>query len=192
MKKIVYLHGFGSSGTSGTVQLLAQLLPEVEIVAPDIPVDPVDALPFLQEFCDKERPDLIIGTSMGGMYAQQMRNFKRICVNPAFNMSTMSKELKTGEHKFFNRRRDNSKTFRITRDIIQHHNQMERRQFDNITAEQKETCWGLFGINDPQVKTYDMFKKHYANAIKFDGGHQLNEKVLKKTLVPLVKEILGL
>ena len=192
MKKIVYLHGFGSSGTSGTVQLLAQLLPEVEIVAPDIPVDPVDALPFLQEFCDKERPDLIIGTSMGGMYAQQMRNFKRICVNPAFNMSTMSKVLKTGEHKFFNRRRDNSKTFRITRDIIQHHNQMERRQFDNITAEQKETCWGLIGINDPQVKTYDMFKKHYANAIKFDGGHQLNEKVLKKTLVPLVKEILGL
>ena len=69
MKKIVYLHGFGSSGTSGTVQLLAQLLPEVEIVAPDIPVDPVDALPFLQEFCDKERPDLIIGTFMGGMYA---------------------------------------------------------------------------------------------------------------------------
>ena len=192
MKKIVYLHGFGSSGTSGTVQLLAQLLPEVEIVAPDIPVDPVDALPFLQEFCDKERPDLIIGTSMGGMYAQQMRNFKRICVNPAFNMSTMSKVLKTGEHKFFNRRRDNSKTFRITRDIIQHHNQMERRQFDNITAEQKETCWGLFGINDPQFKSYDMFKKHYANAIKFDGGHQLNEKVLKKTLVPLVKEILGL
>lgn len=192
MKKIVYLHGFGSSGTSGTVQLLAQLLPEVEIVAPDIPVDPVDALPFLQEFCDKERPDLIIGTSMGGMYAQQMRNFKRICVNPAFNMSTMSKVLKTGEHKFFNRRRDNSKTFRITRDIIQHHNRMERRQFDNITAEQKKTCWGLFGINDPQVKTYDMFKKHYANAIKFDGGHQLNEKVLKKTLVPLVKEILGL
>ena len=190
--KIVYLHGFGSSGTSGTVQLLRQLLPEVEIVAPDIPVDPVEALPYLKSYCEEEKPDLIIGTSMGGMYAQQLRDYKRICVNPAFNMSTMSKVLKTGEHKFFNRRRDNQKTFKITRDIIQHHNQMERQQFKNITDEQRQTCWGFFGINDPMVNTYDVFKKHYPNAIKFEGEHRLNEKVLKKYVLPLVKEILGL
>lgn len=190
--KIVYLHGFGSSGTSGTVQLLRQLLPEVEIVAPDIPVDPVEALPYLKSYCETEKPDLIIGTSMGGMYAQQLRDYKRICVNPAFNMSTMSKVLKTGEHKFFNRRRDNQKTFKITRDIIQHHNQMERQQFKNITDEQRQTCWGFFGINDPMVNTYDVFKKHYPNAIKFEGEHRLNEKVLKKYVLPLVKEILGL
>lgn len=190
--KIVYFHGFGSSGSSGTVQLLAQLLPEVEIVAPDIPVDPAEALPYLKELCAKEQPDLVIGTSMGGMYAQQMRDFKRICVNPAFNMSTMSKVLKTGEHQFFNRRKDNQKTFRITRDIIQHHNQMERQQFKDITPEQKETCWGLFGINDPVVNTYDLFKKHYPNAMKFEGEHRLNEKVLKKVIIPLVKEILGI
>lgn len=190
--KIVYLHGFGSSGTSGTVQLLRQLLPEVDIVAPDIPVDPAEALPFLKSYCETEKPDLIIGTSMGGMYAQQLRDYKRICVNPAFNMSTMSKVLKTGEHKFFNRRQDNQKTFKITRDIIQHHNQIERQQFKNITDEQRQTCWGFFGINDPMVNTYDVFKKHYPNAIKFDGEHRLNEKVLKKYVLPLVKEILGL
>lgn len=190
--KIVYFHGFGSSGTSGTVQLLSQMLPEVEVVAPDIPVDPTEALPFLKDYCDKENPDLIIGTSMGGMYAQQMRKFKRICVNPAFNMSTMSKVLKTGEHKFFNRRRDNQKTFKITRDIIQHYNQMERQQFKNITDEERETCWGFFGINDPTVNNYGLFKKYYPNAIKFEGEHQLNEKALKKSVLPLVKEILGL
>ncbi len=189
--KIVYLHGFGSSGTSGTVQLLSQLLSEAEIVAPDIPVDPAEALPYLRDFCRRENPDLVIGTSMGGMYAQQMRDFKRICVNPAFNMSTMSKVLKTGEHKFFNRRKDNSKTFRITRDIIQHYNQMERQQFKDITPEQEATCWGLFGINDPVVNTYDTFRKHYSNAIKFEGEHRLNEKVLRKVLIPLIREIMG-
>lgn len=190
--KIVYFHGFGSSATSGTVQLLAQLLPEVEVMAPDIPVDPAEALPYLREYCCEHQPDLIIGTSMGGMYAQQMRDYKRICVNPAFNMSTMSKVLKTGEHQFYSRRKDNQKTFRITRDIIQHHNQMERRQFKDITPEQKETCWGLFGINDPTVNTYDMFRKYYPQAIRFEGEHRLNEKVLKKTVIPLVKDILGL
>lgn len=190
--KIVYFHGFASSGTSGTVQLLSLLLPEVEVVAPDIPVDPQEALPYLKEFCAQEQPDLIIGTSMGGMYAQQMRDFKRICVNPSFHMSTMSVAMKTGEHKFLNRRRDNQKTFRITRDIIQHFNQMERQQFKDITPEQKETCWGLFGINDTIVNSYPTFIKHYNKAIRFEGEHRLNEKVLKKAVLPLVKEILGL
>ncbi len=189
--KIVYFHGFGSSGSSGTVQLLGQLMPDAQIVAPDIPVDPVEALPYLKRLCQEEQPDLVVGTSMGGMYAQQMRDFKRICVNPAFNMSTMSKVLKTGEHQFFNRRKDNQKTFRITREIIQHHNQMERQQFKDITPEQRLTCWGLFGINDPTVNTYDLFRKHYPNAIRFEGEHRLNEKVLRKVLIPLIRDIMG-
>ncbi|MGN1213786.1 MAG: YqiA/YcfP family alpha/beta fold hydrolase [Bacteroidaceae bacterium] len=190
--KIVYFHGFGSSGTSGTVLLLTRLLPEVEVKAPDIPVDPAEALPFLKSYCEAEQPDLIIGTSMGGMYAQQMRGFKRICVNPAFNMSKMSKSLKTGEHTFFNRRRDNQKTFRVTKEIIQHYFQMERKQFDGIDDAEREICWGLFGVNDTVVNGYDLFLKYYIKAARFEGEHRLNEKVLKKTVIPLIKEILFL
>ena len=190
--KIIYFHGFASSGASGTVQLLRQMLPEVEIVAPDIPVDPAEGLPFLKEFCQQQQPDLVIGTSMGGMYAHQMRNFKRICVNPALNMSKLSKVLHTGEHHFLNRRKDNQKTFRITRDIIQHFNQMERLQFKDITPEQQQTCWGLFGINDTTVNTYDLFRKYYPQATRFDGEHRLNDKVLRHTVLPLIKEILSL
>lgn len=189
--KIVYFHGFGSSHASGTVELLRNLLPEDEIVAPDIPIDPVDALPYLKEYVATEQPDIIIGTSMGGMYAQMMRGYKRILVNPAFNMSTMSKGLKTGEHRFYNGRYDGAKTFKITRDIIQHHNQMERQQFKDITAEDKELVWGLFGINDPIVKTLDVFKKHYLadHAIRFEGEHQLNDKVIKKVVLPLLEQL---
>lgn len=49
--KIIYFHGYGSSGATGTVESLRKLLPECEIVAPDIPVDPQEALPYLKEFC---------------------------------------------------------------------------------------------------------------------------------------------
>ncbi|MCQ2258526.1 MAG: hypothetical protein MJZ41_11120 [Bacteroidaceae bacterium] len=192
--KIVYFHGFGSSHASGTVEILRKELPEDEIVAPDIPIDPVEALPYLQELCKQENPDLIIGTSMGGMYAQQMRDYRRILVNPAFNMSTMSKGLKTGEHKFFNGRYDGAKTFKITKDIIQHHNQMERQQFKNITAEQKETCWCLVGLRDTTVTNAEaVFKKNYLadHVIRFDGEHQLNDKVIKKVVLPLVEQLRG-
>ena len=46
MRKILYLHGFGSSGASGTVELLrrefwgADAAHRVSVIAPDIPVDP--------------------------------------------------------------------------------------------------------------------------------------------------------
>lgn len=189
--KIIYFHGFGSSHASGTVEMLRNMLADDEIIAPDIPIDPAEALPYLLQLCQAEQPDLIIGTSMGGMYAQQMRGFRRIIVNPAFNMSTMSKVLKTGEHEFFNGRYDGAKKFRITKEIIQHHNQMERQQFKNIPKEDLENVWGLFGIHDPVVNTYDVFKKHYPadRAIRFEGEHRLNDKVIRKTLLPLIEEI---
>ena len=190
--KIVYFHGFASSGASGTVELLRKLLPEVDVVAPDIPVDPAEALPFLQQFVKDEQPDLIIGTSMGAMYAQQMFGFKKICVNPAFNMSRMSNALKTGEHKFLNGRKDSQKTFKITKDIVQHFNMMERQQFKGITDFDKENTYGLFGIHDKSVNTHDLFRKYYKYATRFDGEHQLNEKVLKSAVLPLVRQILGI
>ena len=189
--KIIYFHGFASSGASGTVETLRHLLPDDEIIAPDIPLDPLEALPFLLNLCKEEDPDIVIGTSMGGMYAHQMKGYYRICVNPAINMSTASGVMKTGVHKFFNRRKDNQKEFKVTRETIQHHNQIERQQFKKIDADDQEKCYGLFGINDPKVHTYDAFHKHYPNCIRFEGEHQLNEKVIRKAVLPLVEEIRG-
>lgn len=192
--KLVYFHGFASSGASGTVQLLRHILPSADVIAPDIPVDPEEALPFLRALVDEERPDVILGTSMGGMYAQQMHGHLRICVNPAFNMSTMSKTLRTGTHKWLNGRRDSAKEFKVTAETIRHFNQMERRQFDGITPADRELCYGLFGINDPYVNpvnAYNTFMKHYVHAQRFEGEHQLNEKVMRKTVLPLMKSLLG-
>ncbi len=172
--------------------MLRAMLPEVEVLSPDIPVDPVEALPFLQTLVATEQPDLIIGTSMGGMYAQQMHGYRKICVNPAFNMSKLSKVLRPGVHKFLNGRKDNAKDFRITKEIIQHFFMMEMQQFKGITDFDKENTWGLFGIHDTQVNTYNLFKKYYPNAIRFDGEHSLNEKALRSTVIPLVKQILSL
>ena len=87
MKTIVYFHGYGSSCRSNSATCLAKNLPEYNVIAPDIPVDPAEALPFLKNYCAENQVDLIIGTSMGGMYAMQMADYPRICVNPALHMS---------------------------------------------------------------------------------------------------------
>lgn len=191
---IVYFHGFASSGASGTVELLRKMLPSAIVIAPDIPIDPEEALPMLKQLVEETRPDAVIGTSMGGMYAQQMHGWRRICVNPAFRMSTMSKVLRTGKHKYLNGRKDGAKDFAVTRETLQHFNAMERRQFDGITPADRDLCYGLFGLSDETVNpvnAYATFTKHYSHAIRFEGGHQLNEKVLRKALLPLLHEIFG-
>ena len=37
-KTVLYVHGFGSSGQSGTVNRLRQVLPNARVVAPDLPI----------------------------------------------------------------------------------------------------------------------------------------------------------
>ncbi|MBO4268948.1 MAG: hypothetical protein J5869_06215 [Bacteroidaceae bacterium] len=193
MMRLVYFHGFMSSGASGTVESLRRMLPELEVCAPDIPVDPAEALPYLRQYCEELKPDIIVGTSMGAMYAQQMFGFRKICVNPSFNMSTMSKVMKANTtYPFQNGRKDGQKEFRITGQIVKNFNAMERQQFKGITDFDRENTYGLFGTRDTTVNCYDLFRKHYTHAQRFEGEHRLNDKSLKSAVVPLVRQILDL
>lgn len=131
-KTIIYLHGFGSSGQSGTVSHLRKLMPECNVLAPDIPVNPAEALPFLKNYCETNHPDLIIGTSMGGMYAMQMHNYKRICVNPALRMSELTDILKLGTFEYFQPTQSGETHFTITEDTIQQFRDMEAHLYDGV------------------------------------------------------------
>ena len=77
-KKILYVHGFSSSGQSGTVVKIREMLPGATVVAPDLPLHPAEAMDLLHHTCETENPDLIIGTSMGGMYAEMLYGYDRI------------------------------------------------------------------------------------------------------------------
>ena len=198
MKKILYLHGFASSGASGTVGLLRHELWEkappdrhVTIVAPDIPLDPLVALPMLEELAYDEMPDLVIGTSMGGMYAQMLHGFTRICVNPSFWLSKKYDILFVGRHKWMNRRKDGETEFHVTKETIAHYQEMEARQFDGITDDDRSLCHGLFGDEDDTVlasETRPVFEQHYPGMSHvFHGGHRMNAHVVVHTLLPFIK-----
>ena len=114
--KILYLHGYGSSGQSSTVEYLKKSLPDYyHIEAPDIPVDPAEALPFLKQLCEEKRFSVIIGTSMGGMYAHQLpADFARICVNPALHLSEITDVMKVGTFDFFQPLKDGQTQYTIS------------------------------------------------------------------------------
>ena len=185
-KKLMHLHGFGSSAASGTVKTLRELLSDFDVVAPDIPVDPAEALPFLRGLCMNEVPDVVVGTSMGGMYAQQMRGYNRICVNPAFEMSKKSKMLTVGTHEYFKPRKDGTTHFEITPEIIHNHAEMEEHQFEGITEADRKQVWGMFADNDQQVNGESLFLQYYNQVIHFSGEHRMDDRVIEDVLVPLI------
>ena len=59
-KKIMYVHGFLSSGQSGTVKMLQELMPNATLVAEDIPVHAEEAIEMLRDMQQREKPDLIV------------------------------------------------------------------------------------------------------------------------------------
>ena len=197
MKKLLYLHGFGSSGASGTVDVLRHAFwgknpdERIQVVAPDIPVDPVEALPFLKALVEKEQPGLIVGTSMGGMYAQQLRGYPRICVNPSFGTSKLYSLLHVGKYKWLNRRKDGATEFHIYKETIEHYAEMEAHQFDGLTDDDRILCYGLFGLQDDITESSRaIFEEHYPGQSKFfDGGHRLNADLVHEHLIPYIREI---
>ena len=80
MRKVLYIHGFASAGSSGTATHLRNMLYEhgVEVVAPDIPVMPSEALAYLRRLVAEQQPALVVGTSMGGMYTELMYGVPRM------------------------------------------------------------------------------------------------------------------
>ena len=189
-KKIMYVHGFGSSGQSGTVTLLRTLMPAATIIAPDLPLHPAEALALLRQTCDAEKPDLIIGTSMGGMYAEMLRGTDRILINPAFEMGdTMVKHNMVGKQTFQSPRTDGIQDFIVTKALVNEYKEITTLLFDGIDEAEQQRVIGLFGDEDTSVDTFDLFAQHYPTAIHFHGGHRLTDKVAMHYLMPLIRQI---
>lgn len=190
MNRILFLHGFASSGNNGTVKALRQLYPDVEIIAPDIPVEPAEALPMLKALAEEKKPDLIIGTSMGAMYTELMHGFWRIAVNPAFQLAeTLLKNNGLGRQQFHNPRQDGAKDFLVTKGLLESFREVSSQCFTGIDDTDRERFFGLFGTHDTMVNHYDLCRSHYPNCIHFDGEHYLNEHTLGRAVVPVIQWI---
>ena len=189
-KKVLYVHGFASSGQSGTVSRIRQVLPNATVIAPDVPIHPEEAIGLLTTLCQEEQPDLIIGTSMGGMYAEMLRGHDRILVNPALQMGeTLKEHGMTGTQHFQNPRQDGAQEFIVTKALVKEYKDMTEHCFEGLTPADQQRVVGLFGDEDTTVHTYDLFHDHYPTAIRFHGEHRMNDHSFMHSVVPVIRWI---
>ncbi|WP_455077834.1 YqiA/YcfP family alpha/beta fold hydrolase [Prevotella histicola] len=189
-KKIIYVHGFMSAGSTHTAQILRDYMPQATVIAPDLPIHPEEAMELLCNLVKTENPDLIIGTSMGGMYTEMLYGVDRICVNPAFQMgSTITESNMMGKQVYQNERQDGEKEVIVTKALVKEYKEMTEQCFAQVTEEEQLKVFGLFGDEDPIVHTFDLFSEHYTQAIHFHGEHRLIEKAIFHYLMPVIRWI---
>lgn len=196
-KTIMYNHGFGSSAQTGTVGRIQQTFPEARVVAFDIPLHPEEGLAMLREKAEQEKPSLIIGTSMGGMYTEMLYGYDRILVNPAFEMGqTMKDHGMTGMQTWQNPRQDGEREFIVTKALEKEYREMTERCFVELEAmtpeqkaEEQRRVWGLFGDEDPVVHTFDLYRSHYPQAAHFHGEHRMDDRSFMNGVVPVIRWI---
>ena len=188
-KTIMYVHGFGSSGQSGTVTRLRTVFPNAKVVAPDLPIHPQEALSLLHSLCDEHQPDLILGTSMGGMYAEQLYGYDRILMNPAFQIAdTMQEHGLTGKQQFQNPRLDGVQEFYVDKPLVKEYRQASEQNFTRASEpEEQQRVIGMFGDADTTVHTRELFLEHYPNAIPFHGEHRMNDRSFMHSVLPVIR-----
>ena len=192
MKKILFLHGFFASGQCVPAQALREsFVGRAEVLTPDLPMHPKEALRFVRELIDREKPDLLIGNSCGSFYAQMLApvaGIPALLGNPHFQMTEFLKP-RIGAHQYKSPRKDGNQDFIIDEALIEEFAELEAIQFNSNPCN-KDRIWGLFGEHDTLAHFEPLFLEHYTRSFHFPGGHTPTAEEVRTWYVPLAEKLL--
>ena len=195
MKTILFLHGFFASGSCiPAIALHEAFEGRVRVITPDLPIHPKEALTFVQQLCDKEKPDLLVGNSNGSFLAQIIApivGIPALLGNPHLEMTEFLKP-RIGEHQYKSLRMDGKQDFVIDEALTSEFEELQKEQFKNVSPYWKDKIWGIFGEQDSLAHYKPLFLKYYTNAYSFPGGHTPTAEEVKTWYVPLIEKMLML
>ena len=193
MKKILFLHGFYASGQCVPALALRDAFKgRAEVLTPDLPMHPKEAISFIRELIDKEKPDLLMGNSCGSFYAQMVApvvGIPALLGNPHFKMTEFLRE-RIGQHQYKSPRKDGKQDFTIDEALIEEFADVEAKRFESCNPLCKDRIWGLFGEQDTLAHFEPLFLKHYERSFHFPGGHTPTAEEVRTWYVPLAENLL--
>ncbi|MCD8202274.1 MAG: hypothetical protein LUD48_01365 [Prevotella sp.] len=166
---------------------------KVEVLTPDLPMHPKEALQFIQNLCNEVKPNLLVGNSCGSFLAQMLVpkvGVPALLGNPHFNMTRFLKE-RIGHHQYKSIRRDGKQDFEIDQQLINEFDELEHIQFDKCAEQYRDKVWGLFGEQDTLTHCEPIFMEHYSKVFHFPGGHTPTAEEVKTWYVPLIEKMLN-
>ncbi|CAB4125421.1 COG3150 Predicted esterase [uncultured Caudovirales phage] len=164
MKKvIIYIHGFNSGPGEKAVELTKQF-PNCEVVAPQLPYNPQEAIEILKGVLDQHlNADVhIVGTSLGGFYTMYLstlyssyQDITYYLINPSFKpqetldkyVDTLVTNYKTGEQ------------FEIDSSLSTILQSYHRQIVDTYSASNIHSSNYFLSTND-EVLSFDQFEQY--------------------------------
>lgn len=193
MKKILFLHGFYASGQCVPAVALREAFEgRLEVLTPDLPMHPKEAITFLRELIDREKPDLLVGNSCGSFYAQMLApivGIPALLGNPHFKMTEFFKP-RIGAHQYKSLRKDGNQDFIIDEALIAEFAELEAIQFNSCNPYYKDRIWGLFGKGDTLAHFEPVLLEHYNRSYHFPGNHTPTAEEVRIWYVPLAEKLL--
>ncbi len=184
--KILFIHGLASSGAYKMASTLRILIKGSEVISPDVPIEPDEALDLLEGICRDEDPDLVVGLSLGGFWAQKLRGRRKILINPDFHISALLESM-IGEVKYLSPRADGAEYFSITQGICDGYRKLEEGQFKDIGPEEAALTTGIFADRDEMVDCRPEFELHYpGRSHVYPGTHLPDYPHTKQYILPVI------
>jgi predicted esterase YcpF (UPF0227 family) len=169
---IIYLHGFGSNGNAFKARLMRRLYPAVELLSPDLPHEPEQAIDnvgrLIRDHCDRKKI-LLIGSSLGGFYALHLcssMSVSAVLLNPTIRpLHDLDRKIQTGSQS-------SDQLIKHWRD--QHRKQLERYWHAPDTV--KGTNLLVYLNRDDEILDYRIAESYFRQTgcriiINDNGGH---------------------
>lgn len=180
VKKILYIHGYGSGANSITGNEIQRKLGDKAVVfMPGFSNDlflfenMVQNIHKARNFVVENNIDLVIGASMGGFTAMQVPGVRKVLMNPAMVPSDIFRQgiLET-----------------ISEADLEKYRQLENRE---VSAEEKALTYSLFATDDELFSYKERFEKLYDPAKSFSmvGKHVVSPRNIREALLPLLSDI---
>ena len=123
---------------------------QAEGLTPDLPLHPKEALAFIEDICQQEKPRVLVGNSNGSFLAQIVASRHRLPAllgNPYLEMTRFLIE-RIGEHEYKSPRADEHQQLVIDQLLIDEFAEVQAHQWNASRPELSDRIWGLFGEND--------------------------------------------
>jgi len=202
--KILFLHGFYASGQCVPAVALKEAFSNpipsdapgfvdvVDVLTPDLPLHPKEAISFIRDLIDKEKPNMLVGNSCGSFYAQMIApivGLPALLGNPHFKMTEFLKP-RIGAQQYKSPRKDGKQDFIIDEQLIAEFAELEAHQFDCCSEFYRNRIIGIFGEQDSLAHFESLYRKYYDWSVHFPGGHTPTAEEVREFYVPVIKEFL--
>ena len=177
----MYIHGF-RSGANGSKhqQLQEHFRDKYRVITPEVDADPKKSLEKINEIIALEKPEIIVGTSLGGWMTVMCNSgdAQLVVINPATDPDVTLSQWEGQNLPYFCRRLDGVQSYTLTKDVLDKYGEYN---FETVVKEKAANIHALCStedelLSDSHIKTLQPILPKEHLTVVDDFGHRCDAK----------------